>query len=58
MTQLTYSVEPVRCRLNRWALRMSASTGVDRPTERFRILNGLGQHAQVKSRDRVKIVMD
>ena len=33
-------------------------TGVDRPTERFRILNGLDQHAQVKPRDRVKIVVD
>jgi predicted Zn-dependent protease len=32
--------------------------GVDRPTERFRILNGLEQHAQVKPRDRVKIVVD
>jgi predicted Zn-dependent protease len=33
-------------------------TGVDRPTERFRILNGLDAHAQVKARDRVKIVVD
>jgi predicted Zn-dependent protease len=33
-------------------------TGVDRPAERFRILNGLDQHAQVKPRDRVKIVVD
>jgi predicted Zn-dependent protease len=32
--------------------------GVDRPTERFRILNGLEAHAQVKVRDRVKIVVD
>ena len=32
--------------------------GVDRPAERFRILNGLDVHAQVKARDRVKIVMD
>lgn len=32
--------------------------GVDRPTERFRILNGLEAHAQVKARDRVKIVAD
>jgi predicted Zn-dependent protease len=32
--------------------------GVDRPTERFRILNGLEAHAQVKARDRVKIVVD
>ena len=32
--------------------------GVDRPAERFRILNGLDQHAQVKTRDRVKIVVD
>ncbi|HET7491921.1 MAG TPA: M48 family metalloprotease [Bradyrhizobium sp.] len=32
--------------------------GVDRPAERFRILNGLDAHAQVKARDRVKIVMD
>src|SRR6266571_6359764 len=33
-------------------------TGVDRPAERFRILNGLDQHAQVKPRDLVKIVVD
>jgi predicted Zn-dependent protease len=33
-------------------------TGVDRPAERFRILNGLDLHAQVKARDRVKIVVD
>jgi predicted Zn-dependent protease len=33
-------------------------TGVDRPIERFRILNGLETHAQVKARDRVKIVVD
>ena len=32
--------------------------GVDRPAERFRILNGLEAHAQVKTRDRVKIVVD
>lgn len=32
--------------------------GVDRPTERFRILNGLEPGAQVKVRDRVKIVVD
>lgn len=32
--------------------------GVDRPTERFRILNGLDAHAQVKVRDLVKIVVD
>jgi predicted Zn-dependent protease len=32
--------------------------GVDRPAERFRILNGLEPHAQVKARDRVKIVVD
>jgi predicted Zn-dependent protease len=31
---------------------------VDRPAERFRILNGLDAHAQVKARDRVKIVVD
>ena len=37
------------------AHRMS---GVDRPAERFRILNGLDTHAQVKVRDRVKIVVD
>ena len=37
---------------------MFASTGVDRPTERFRILNGLDQHAQIEPRDRVKIVVD
>jgi len=33
-------------------------TGVDRPAERFRILNGLEAHAQIKPRDRVKIVVD
>ncbi len=32
--------------------------GVDHPTERFRVLNGLDAHAQVKVRDRVKIVVD
>jgi predicted Zn-dependent protease len=32
--------------------------GVDRPTERFRILNGLDAHAQIKVRDLVKIVVD
>ena len=32
--------------------------GVDRPAERFRILNGLDAHAQVKARDRIKIVVD
>jgi predicted Zn-dependent protease len=32
--------------------------GVDRPAERFRILNGLEAHAQVRPRDRVKIVVD
>jgi predicted Zn-dependent protease len=32
--------------------------GIDRPIERFRILNGLETHAQVKARDRVKIVVD
>ena len=37
------------------AHRMS---GVDRPVERFRVLNGLDAHAQVKVRDRVKIVVD
>jgi predicted Zn-dependent protease len=35
--------------------RMAA---VDHPTERFRVLNGLEGHAQVKARDRVKIVVD
>jgi predicted Zn-dependent protease len=33
-------------------------TGVDRPAERFRILNGLDARAQVKVRDLVKIVVD
>jgi predicted Zn-dependent protease len=33
-------------------------SGVDRPAERFRVLNGLDAHAQVKPRDRVKIVVD
>jgi predicted Zn-dependent protease len=32
--------------------------GLDHATERFRILNGLETHAQVKARDRVKIVVD
>jgi predicted Zn-dependent protease len=32
--------------------------GVDHQTERFRILNGLDTHAQVKARDRIKIVVD
>jgi predicted Zn-dependent protease len=32
--------------------------GVDRPADRFRVLNGLDAHAQVKARDRVKIVVD
>jgi predicted Zn-dependent protease len=33
-------------------------SGVDRPAERFRILNGLEASAQVKVRDKVKIVVD
>ncbi len=37
------------------AHRMS---GVDRPLERFRVMNGLEANAQVKPRDRVKIVVD
>jgi predicted Zn-dependent protease len=32
--------------------------GVDRPIERFRVLNGIDARAQVKVRDRVKIVVD
>jgi predicted Zn-dependent protease len=32
--------------------------GVDHPMERFRILNGLDAHAQVKVRDKVKVVVD
>jgi predicted Zn-dependent protease len=32
--------------------------GVDHPAERFRVLNGLDAHAQVKPRDRVKIVVE
>ncbi len=32
--------------------------GVDRPAERFRVMNGLGPHDAVKARDRVKIVVD
>ncbi|WP_407177470.1 M48 family metalloprotease [Bradyrhizobium sp. STM 3562] len=32
--------------------------GVDHPMERFRMLNGLSSHAEVKVRDRVKIVVD
>ena len=33
-------------------------SGVDRPLERFRVMNGLEANAQVKARDRVKIVVD
>jgi predicted Zn-dependent protease len=33
-------------------------SGVDRPIDRFRVLNGLDAHAQVKPRDRVKIVVE
>jgi predicted Zn-dependent protease len=33
-------------------------SGVDHPTERFRVINGLDARAQVKVRDRVKIVVD
>jgi predicted Zn-dependent protease len=32
--------------------------GTDRPEARFRVLNGLDDHAQVKVRDRVKILAD
>ena len=32
--------------------------GVDRTAERFRVLNGLDAHAQIKARDRIKIVVD
>jgi predicted Zn-dependent protease len=32
--------------------------GVDHAADRFRVLNGLDAHAQVKPRDRVKIVVD
>jgi len=32
--------------------------GVDHPIERFRVLNGLDSRAQIKARDRVKIVVD
>jgi len=32
--------------------------GVARPVDRFRILNGIEAHAQIKARDRVKIVVD
>jgi len=32
--------------------------GVDHPMERFRVLNGLDARAQIKVRDRVKIVVD
>jgi len=32
--------------------------GVDHPIERFRVLNGLDTRAQIKARDRVKIVVD
>jgi predicted Zn-dependent protease len=33
-------------------------SGVDHPVERFRVLNGLDSKAQVKVRDRVKVVVD
>jgi predicted Zn-dependent protease len=33
-------------------------SGVDRPLERFRVLNGLENNASVKARDRVKVVVD
>jgi predicted Zn-dependent protease len=33
-------------------------TGVDRPVERFRLLNGLDATATIKARERVKIVVD
>ncbi|QDM18954.1 M48 family metalloprotease [Tardiphaga sp. vice352] len=33
-------------------------TGVDRPVERFRVLNGLDNNASIKARERVKIVVD
>ena len=33
-------------------------TGVDRPVERFRVLNGLDNGASIKARERVKIVVD
>ena len=33
-------------------------TGVDRPVERFRVLNGLDTNASIKARERVKIVVD
>jgi predicted Zn-dependent protease len=33
-------------------------SGVDHPIDRFRMLNGLDAHAQVKPRDRVKIVVE
>ena len=42
--------------VSRYLLKTLA--GVDRPAERFRVLNGLDAHAQVKVRDRVKIVVD
>lgn len=32
--------------------------GIDRPLDRFRVLNGLDPHAQVKPRDLVKIVVE
>jgi predicted Zn-dependent protease len=32
--------------------------GVDHPVERFRVLNGIDPHGQIKVRDRVKIVVD
>jgi len=32
--------------------------GVDRPLERFRIINGLDQRAALRPNDRVKIVVD
>ena len=32
--------------------------GVDRPVERFRVLNGLNGNDGIKARERVKIVVD
>jgi len=36
----------------------SRMQGVDRPVDRFRVLNGFDSRSTVKPRDRVKIVVD
>jgi len=54
-----------RCRIkshsagrDTWTSLATACAGVDRTAERFRVSNGLDQHAQVKKRDRGESVVD